>query len=157
MAASAPCWLFVALALCLVRSSSSAEVYEIPVRSCDGATTPSSLRMECTQFIRGTCILEKGNTYNLTAEFTPERNLQEVESHAAWKSWVEMPLYGHESQVCNGLYLSCPLRAGQPTTFTYPLHVHEFLMRRRYPVIWRLKDVDTEDTALCFVFSIKIM
>lgn len=39
--------------------------------SLAGATTPSSLKMECSQFIRGTCILEKGQTYNLTAEFTP--------------------------------------------------------------------------------------
>ncbi|XP_047477807.1 uncharacterized protein LOC125031221 [Penaeus chinensis] len=156
MAASPSSCLFVALALCLV-GSLRAMMHEIPVRSCDGATAPSSLKMECTQFSRGTCILEKGQTYNLTAEFTPDRNLREVESHAAWKTWVEMPLYGQESQVCNGMYLTCPLRAGQLTSFSYPFHVYEFLMRRRYPVIWRLRDVDSEETTLCFVFMIKIL
>lgn len=128
----------------------------IPVRECGkGVPAPTSVTMECDGMSHGTCLLEKGKTHRLIAEFTPGVSSSRLQSYVAWKSWVEMPLPGQNSNACQN-YIDCPVNQGTQTNFTYPLEIQNFWMRRRYPMIWKLTNQDTEETVLCFVFRIQI-
>ncbi|MPC80977.1 hypothetical protein E2C01_075577 [Portunus trituberculatus] len=84
--------------------------------------------MNCSSLLTDTCYLKKGHTYLLQAEFVPQSPSEDVESSVAWRSWVEMPLPGQDSEACDGR-LPCPLTAGTPVNFTYPLHIEDFWMR----------------------------
>uniref|UniRef100_A0A0P4WT97 MD-2-related lipid-recognition domain-containing protein n=1 Tax=Scylla olivacea TaxID=85551 RepID=A0A0P4WT97_SCYOL len=122
----------------------------VPFTSCNtGDPVPAAVRMNCSSLLTDTCVLKKGHTYLLQAEFVPQSPSVDVESSVAWRSWVEMPLPGQDSEACKGR-LPCPLTAGIPVTFTYPLHIENFWMRRRYPMVWKLEDDDTDSIILCF-------
>ncbi|XP_042223995.1 NPC intracellular cholesterol transporter 2-like [Homarus americanus] len=132
-----------------------ATTYDIPFTSCEGITAPSAVRMQCSSFLRGTCLLNKGQTYSMQAEFTPQTSVEEIESSVAWKAWVEMPLTDQDFDACNS-QITCPLTQGSPTTFSYSLHIPNYWMRRRYPIVWRLTDDDTNTRILCFTVRVQI-
>nr|XP_045604332.1 NPC intracellular cholesterol transporter 2-like isoform X2 [Procambarus clarkii] len=133
-----------------------ATTYNVPFRSCGDVPAPSEMRINCSSLDRGSCMLNKGETYIIHANFTPRISSNDVESKVSWHFWVDMPLPNQESDACNG-HLKCPLRKDVSTTFTYLLKVQNFWMRRRYPIVWRLMDDDTDAQILCFRFSIHIL
>ncbi|KAK8734701.1 hypothetical protein OTU49_005940 [Cherax quadricarinatus] len=147
-------FMYIFLVACTV-TVTWATIYDIPFRSCRGIPGPSAIKVNCSSFERETCTLTKGQTYSIWANFTPQINVNAVQSSVAWKTWVEMPLPGQDADGCNG-YLECPLAQNTPTTFTYPLQIQNFWMRRRYPIVWRLKDANTDIKILCFTFKILI-
>ncbi|KAK7041664.1 hypothetical protein SK128_001851 [Halocaridina rubra] len=146
-----------ATALSLIVSLISATSEEIPFSSCTAdEPTPDTVTMDCEGMSHGTCILKKGQTHTLTADFSPDISSTRVNTYVAWKSWVEMPLPRENENTCHN-FIECPLREGTETTFTYPLNIQNFWMRRRYPMVWKLTDMDTDETVLCFVIRIQIV
>ncbi|XP_050732440.1 ecdysteroid-regulated 16 kDa protein-like [Eriocheir sinensis] len=148
---ASPQHLLLLLALaCLTLFLTPALASTVPFTACDnGEPAPTSVRMNCSSLVSDTCVLNKENTYLLQVDFVPDSPASDVESYVAWRSWVEMPLPGQDSKACDD-HLSCPLTPGKVATFTYPLRVERFWMRRRYPMVWRLKDDDTDRVILCF-------
>lgn len=135
-----------------------ADMEEVPFTSCNtAAVSPSEVRVNCSSLVRGVCVLTKGQTYSIQADFTPEVSAERVESSVAWKTWVEMPLLGQNPNACLARQLRCPLEDGDSTTFTYPLHVPTYWMRRRYPLVWRLKDQTSNNLLLCFNLRVQIV
>ncbi|KAG0727135.1 NPC intracellular cholesterol transporter 2 [Chionoecetes opilio] len=137
------------LLVCLV-AVAPVQAVSVPFSSCNaGLPAPTTVSMDCASLLTDTCVLKKGHTYTLQAEFTPQSPSDDVESYVAWSLWVEMPLLDQDDDACES-HLPCPLTPGNPVNFTYPLHIENFWMRRKYPLVWKLRDEDTDNTILCF-------
>ncbi|XP_066960946.1 putative protein heh-1 [Macrobrachium rosenbergii] len=136
----------------------SVKTETLPFWECSSdVPVPTSVTLECERLVNGICLLRKGQTHQLKAEFTPGVSTSsKLQSYVAWKRWVEMPIPGQNSGACDN-FVKCPLSHGAQSTFRYPLEIQNFWMRRRYPMVWRLTDDATHRDVFCFIIRIQII
>ncbi|XP_068230161.1 NPC intracellular cholesterol transporter 2-like [Palaemon carinicauda] len=151
--------LVLALILPLRSLASVASKTEtLPFWECSSdVPVPTRVMLKCERLFNGICLLKKGQTYALEAEFTPGVSTSDkLQSYVAWKRWVEMPIPGQTYDACPS-FVKCPLTHGVKSTFKYPLEVQNFWMRRRYPMVWRLTDEVTHRDVFCFIIRTQII
>lgn len=150
-------WLaLVALMVVAVGPSTCFQPRRIMFARCSSEEKmPRAVFMSCANR-RGVCEVRIGSTHNLRAIFIPDYNSTDVDSHVRWNSWFEVPLPGQDRDACSG-EISCPVKAGEVTRFTYVLDIQDFWPRNEYPVIWTLTDRATDQVLVCFKFKINII
>lgn len=93
-----------------------------------GSPFPTTLIVDCSNVVRGTCSLARGSNHTVTVTFTPRQDSSHVVSSlVSWRTWFELPLPGQDKVACN--HLQCPLVQGKQTTFSYPLNMPDYVMR----------------------------
>ena len=92
-----------------------------------GSPAPLSVSVACDDRVRDTCSIARGLNHTVRVTFDPKRDSSLVRSAISWRTWVEMPVPAQDSAACN--YMSCPIRRGQRTTFSYNLNMPTYVMR----------------------------
>lgn len=116
---------------------------------------PLSLLVECSDRVRKTCSLRRGGNYTVVVRFNPTSDsTTAIRSLVSWNTPFPRPLPAQDGAAC-GL-MPCPLTQGTETTFRYTLNIPRNVMRRRYPLVWRLDDMGSRRTLLCFTFGIHL-
>jgi len=88
------------------------------------------------------CRIPKGINATIEVDFEPTVGLRRPKSGMFWMSRIDMPFSGLKSNACNN-YVTCPINANTPTTFSAVITIGSDLPTGQYPIKLKLFDRGT--------------